>query len=68
MVNKGVSAKSLNRRRSGGHHTGLTRIRLQHAIYFCLHRGSLPENTAGDQPGFREKLVLKKTLKEQGLS
>jgi hypothetical protein len=26
--------------------TGLTRIRLQCAIYFCLHRGSLPENTA----------------------
>ena len=29
---------------------GLTRIRLQPAIYFCLHRGSLPENTAGRQP------------------
>jgi hypothetical protein len=25
---------------------GLTRIRLQLAIYFVLHRGSLPENTA----------------------
>src|SRR5438034_2163586 len=24
----------------------LTRIRLQPAIYFCLHRGSLPENAA----------------------
>ena len=31
----------------------LTRIRLQSAIYFCLHRGSLPENTARwqAQPG-----------------
>src|SRR5262245_38984307 len=27
----------------------LTRIRLQRAIYFCLYRGSLPENTAGWQ-------------------
>ena len=33
----------------------LTRIRLQRAIYFCLHRGSLPENTAGRQPRFRGK-------------
>src|SRR5438093_13479740 len=30
----------------------LTRIRLQLAIYFCLHRGSLPENTARRQPRF----------------
>src|SRR5438132_12740908 len=33
----------------------LTRIRLQLAIYFCLHRGSLPENTAGRQPRFGAK-------------
>ena len=30
----------------------LTRIRLQSAIYFRLHRGSLPENTEGGQPRF----------------
>jgi hypothetical protein len=30
----------------------LSRIRLQPAIYFCLHRGSLPKNTAGRQPRF----------------
>src|SRR5438874_6191089 len=33
------------------HH--LTRIRVQLAIYFCLHRGSLPEHTAGGQSRFR---------------
>jgi hypothetical protein len=33
----------------------LTRIRLQLAIHFCLHRGSLPENSAGRQPRFRRK-------------
>src|SRR5580765_3979471 len=32
---------------------GLTGIRRQRAIYFCLHRGSLPENTTGRQPRFR---------------
>ena len=30
----------------------LTRIRLKRAIYFCLHEGSLPENTAERQPRF----------------
>jgi len=34
-------------------HSGLTRIRLQLAIYFCLHRGSLPENTARWQESFQ---------------
>ena len=34
----------------------LTRIRLQSAIYFRLHRGSLLENTAGGQPRFRRAL------------
>ena len=33
----------------------LTRIRLQPAIYFCLHAGSLRENTAGRQPRFLSK-------------
>src|SRR5204863_422093 len=33
----------------------LTRIRLQRAIHFCLHRGSLPENTPGRQPRFAAK-------------
>jgi len=32
---------------------GLTRIRLQLAICFCLHRGSLPEKTASWQARFR---------------
>ena len=31
---------------------GLTRIRRQAAICFCLHRGSLPQNTVGRQPRF----------------
>ena len=31
----------------------LTRIRLQRAIYFCLHRGSFPENNAERQPQFQ---------------
>jgi hypothetical protein len=30
----------------------LTRIRLHRTIYFCLHRGSLPETTAEGQPRF----------------
>ena len=33
---------------------GLTRIRLHLAIYFCLRRGSLLHNTAGQQPLFLE--------------
>jgi len=37
----------------------LTRIRLQSAIYFCLHAGSLPENTARRQPQFEAKLAAK---------
>lgn len=38
-----------------GQELRLTRIRLQPALYLCLHRGSLPENTAGRQPRFRGK-------------
>jgi len=34
----------------------LTRIRLQRAIYFCLHRGSLSKNTARGQSRFRRAL------------
>ena len=37
---------------------GLTRTRLQLAIYFCLHRGSLPENTASWQEPKRQTLSL----------
>jgi hypothetical protein len=46
---------------------GLTRIRLQLAIYFCLHGGSLPEKAAGRQrnsgatavpKNFRKKLYV----------
>jgi len=37
----------------------LTRTRLQRAIYFCLHTGSLPENTAGRRPRFGAKPVPK---------
>src|SRR4030095_9667851 len=35
----------------------LTRIRLQCAIYLCLHRGSLPENTAALQRCFRARIM-----------
>jgi hypothetical protein len=42
----------------------LTRIRLQSAIYFCLHRGSLPENTAGRQTRFGAKPALKNFRKK----
>src|SRR6266536_953355 len=47
---------------------GLTRSRLQFAIYFCLHRGGVPENTARRQPrfgqnpspkNFRQKLYVR---------
>jgi hypothetical protein len=31
---------------------GLTRIRLERAIHFCLDRGNLAEHTAGRQPRF----------------
>src|SRR6266478_5751915 len=34
---------------------GLTRIRLQLATYFCLHRGSFTESTATGQPRLRDK-------------
>jgi len=37
---------------------GLTRIRLHLAIYFLLHRGSLPENTASWQEPKRQTLSL----------
>ena len=36
-------------------HARLTRIRLQTAIYFCLHRWSLPGNTEQRQRQFRGK-------------
>jgi hypothetical protein len=42
---------------AGGRH--LTRIRLQPAISFCLHRGSLPENTTQRQPRFRSNPCAK---------
>src|SRR4030095_15317642 len=42
---------------------GLTRIRLQAAIYFCLHRGSLQENMARGQPRFRGKPRPKNSVK-----
>ena len=35
---------------------GLTRIRLQLATYFCLHRGSFTASTARRQPRFRRNL------------
>ena len=38
---------------------GLTRIRLQPAIYFCLHRGSLPKNAEGGQPRIQGEIVPK---------
>ena len=48
---------------AGARH-GLNRIRLQLAIYSCLHSGSLPENTAGDQPQILgPKTALKKFRK-----
>ena len=43
----------------------LTRIRQHLAIYFCLHRGSLPEDTAKRQPQFRDNTrpeFLRKTI------
>src|SRR5262249_3126983 len=43
---------------------GLTRIRPQLAIYFCLHRGSVPENTAGGQPRFRGEIDVRKFRKK----
>jgi hypothetical protein len=42
-----------------GARRGLHRIRLQLAIYFCLYRRSLPENTAGRQPRFGAKSAPK---------
>src|SRR5262249_27675860 len=39
----------------------LTRIRLQLAIYFCLHRGSLPENTASWQAGCERMAAHRKS-------
>src|SRR5437899_12347199 len=47
---------------------GLTRIRLQPAIHFCLHRGSLPENTAGRQPRSGAKPTLKNFRKKLYMS
>jgi hypothetical protein len=42
-----------------------TRIRLQLAIYFCLHRGSLPENTARRQPRFRGQKPIPDKISEK---
>src|SRR5436190_24010620 len=47
---------------------GLTRIRLQLAIYFCLHRGSLPENTAGRQALFQGDEHITALLKSPACS
>src|SRR5437763_2922071 len=33
--------------------------------YFCLHRGSLPENTAGVQPRFRGTIPCPKTFRKK---
>ena len=49
----------------------LTKIRLQSAIYFCLHAGSLPENTAGRQSRFGAKPAPKdfrKKLMSDGIT
>jgi len=48
------------------HH--LTRIRVQLAIYFCLHRGSLPENSAERQPRVRGGKTLLKNSVENYMS
>ena len=42
----------------------LTRIRLQRAMYFCLHRGSLSEDAAGGQLRFRSKIAGKEFHKK----
>ena len=46
-----------------GARPGLNRIRLQLAIYFCLHRGSLPDKTARGQPRFWARSVSKNSVK-----
>src|SRR5882724_477692 len=42
-----------------------TRIRLRAAIYFCLHRGSLTENTAGRQPRCRGTIPCPKKFRQK---
>jgi hypothetical protein len=43
---------------------GLNRIRLQLAIYFCLYRRSLPENTAGGRTRFQGEILAQKFRKK----
>ncbi len=47
-----------------GARPGLNRIRLQLAIYFCLYRRSLPENTAGGRTRFRGEILAQKFRKK----
>src|SRR5713226_9289324 len=47
---------------------GLTGIRLQLAIYLCLHRGSLPENTARRQALFQGDEHITALLKSPACS
>ena|SRR5207248_7481976 len=49
----------IHRRVSSAH---LCRIGWQFVIYFCLHRGSLPENTAGRQPRLGAKNPRRKNF------
>ena len=47
-----------------GARLGLNRIRLQLAIYFCLYRRSLPENTAGGRTRFQGEILAQKFRKK----
>src|SRR4029077_3753333 len=47
---------------------GLTRIRLQLATYFCLHRGSFTESTATGQPRLRDKTICHQKLSSTPVS
>jgi hypothetical protein len=47
-----------------GARRGLNRIRLQLAIYFCLYRRSLPENTAGGRTRFRGEILARNFRKK----
>ena len=46
----------------------LSRIGWQFVIYFCLHRGTLPENTAGRQPRLGAKNPRPKNFVENYMS
>ena len=50
-----LAGNILQRFSVAGARRGLNRIRLQPAIHFCLHRGSLSEKTTRRQPRFRRK-------------